>query len=131
MNVTECEYSLTAAAAKRNCAPYGVSRVHQQGVVRQFRFVQRHNSNSQTKTSPISALNVPIASCIVPARFRWQQMPADSTTISFQSVLCCDADIRKNLHRWHDHGPVDWWVRDEEMESVGSIHDEFFFEKKK
>ena len=58
-------------------------------------------------------------------------MPADSTTISFQSVLCCDADIRKNLYWWHDHVPLDRWVRDEGIDSVGSIHDDFFFLKKK
>ena len=53
--------------------------------------------------------------------FSLARYAADSTTISFQSVLFCDADIRKNLYRWHDHVPVDWWVRDDE---IGSFHDE-------
>ena len=50
------------------------------------------------------------------------------TTISFQCVFFCDADIRKNLYRWHDHVPVDPWVRDEEIDSVDG---NFFLKKKK
>ena len=33
-------------------------------------------------------------------------------------------DIRKNLYKWHGHVPMERWVRDEEIDSVGSTHDE-------
>ena len=48
----------------------------------------------------------------------------EDKNISFQSVLCCDAGIRKSLYKWHGHGSVDRWVCDEEIYSVGSVHDE-------